>query len=229
MESGIFRLRPSEDGEIGCERMHAVAFPRPAMRFNDGRTDRAGRLWTSSMLMDSSLGMAAGGLYRCDAQAGLSAPLLSGLVVGNGLAFSPDGRTMYLSDSHVSVQRVWAFDLDEAGTPSNRRPFVDFRPLDGRPDGAAVDVEGGYWICANDGGAVLRFSPEGRLDRKIDLPVAKPSMCAFGGPQLDRLFIASITPASPVAGYDPALAGAVLVADAGIAGIAETPYGGQPR
>ena len=93
---------------------------------------------------------------------------------------------MYLSDSHPSVQRIWAFDLDSDGTPSNRRLFVDMNPLPGRPDGAAVDSDGCYWICANDAGQVHRFTPDGRLDRSIDVPVAKPSMCSFGGPDTAR-------------------------------------------
>ena len=81
-------------------------------------------------------------MYRCDAR-GLSPPLVTGLVTGNGLAFSPDGHTLYLSDSHPSVQRVWAFDLDAGGAPSNRREFIDMNAHPGRPDGAAVDPEGG--------------------------------------------------------------------------------------
>ncbi len=78
------------------------------------------------------------------------------------------------------------------GTPHNRRLFVDMTPLPGRPDGAAVDADGCYWICGNDAGLVHRFTPDGRLDRSLEVPVKKPAMCAFGGAQLDTLYVTSI-------------------------------------
>ena len=130
---------------------------------------------------------------------------------------------MYLSDSHPSVQRIWAFDLDSDGTPSNRRLYVDMKSLPGRPDGAAVDSDGCYWICANDAGQVHRFTPDGRLDRSIDVPVAKPSMCSFGGPDMQSLFITSIRPAASPQG-EGSLAGAVFVTRPGATGIAEVPF-----
>jgi sugar lactone lactonase YvrE len=219
MESGLFHLRPNTDGTITSECLHRIDFPTSGMRFNDGRTDRAGRFWVTSMVRDMSRADASGALYRCDGQ-GLSSPLIGGLITGNGLAFSPDGRTMYLSDSHPNVQRIWAFDLGADGVPSNRREFVDMTLHPGRPDGAAVDSEGGYWICANDAGAVHRFTPDGRLERSLRVPVSKPSMCAFGGPQLDQLFITSITPAPPNQDLD----GAVFITRPSFAGIAETPF-----
>jgi sugar lactone lactonase YvrE len=94
----------------------------------------------------------------------------------------------------------------------------------GRPDGAAVDAEGGYWTCANDAAMLHRFTADGRLERSVRVPVAKPSMCAFGGPALDHLFITSIAPAQPAAGFDAGLAGAVFVTRPGLKGIAETPF-----
>lgn len=223
MESGIFHVRPGRGALATVERLHAAAFPRDGMRFNDGRTDRQGRFWVTSMVRDTALADASGALFRLDAH-GLSAPIVEGLATGNGLAFSPDGRKMYLSDSHPSVQRVWAFDLDADGRPSNRREFIDMNLHPGRPDGAAVDVAGGYWICANDAGLVHRFTATGRLDRSIRVPAAKPSMCAFGGPALEHLFVTSIAPAAPVDGFDAALAGAVFVTRPGIAGIAEAAF-----
>ncbi len=223
METGLFRLHLADEGTAGCTLLQAVDFPCEGMRFNDGRTDRAGRFWVTSMVRDMSLADVQGALYRCDAR-GLSEPVVQGLITGNGLGFSPDGRTMYLSDSHPSVQRIWAFDLDADGVASRRREFVDMKHYAGRPDGAAVDAEGGYWICGNDGGAVHRFTPDGRLDRSLRVPAAKPSMCAFGGPALDHLFITSIAPAQPIPGYDATLAGAVFVALPGCTGIAEAAF-----
>ena len=94
----------------------------------------------------------------------------------------------------------------------------------GAPTGAAVDAEGCYWICANDAGLVHRFTPAGKLDRSISVPVSKPSMCAFGGPGLEHLFITSITPAKPASGYDAAFDGAVFIAQPGVKGLAERPF-----
>lgn len=219
METGLFRVQPGPGGQLEAERLADVAHARDGMRFNDGRCDRTGRFWAGTMVGDMSLASPAGCLYRYDAT-GLSQPLVDRLITPNGLAFSPDGRTMYLSDSHPAVQRVWAFDFDDEGQPGRRREFVDMTGYPGRPDGAAVDAEGCYWICANDAGLVHRFTPQGRLDRSIVVPVHKPSMCAFGGPGMNLMFITSIRPAQPPAS-EAALAGAVFVLDPGVQGLPE--------
>ncbi len=223
METGVFQLQIDGGGALRTRLLHAVQHARDGMRMNDGRCDRAGRFWLSSMVRDMSLAAPDGVLYRVDAS-GLSTHV-AGLVTGNGLAFSPDGRRMYLSDSHPSVRQIWSYALDADGVPTDRQPFVDMRQHPGRPDGAAVDVDGCYWTCANDGGALLRFTPQGALDRSIPLPVSKPSMCAFGGAGLDQLFVTSIQPQMPVAGFDAALDGAVLVLRPGVQGLAELPFG----
>jgi sugar lactone lactonase YvrE len=227
METAIRHVRLGESGDIATRVLAPApwsAARRPAMRFNDGRCDRAGRFWVTGMVRDVALGDPSGALYRLDDQ-GLSGPLVDGLVTGNGLAFSPDGATMMLSDSHPDVRRVWAFDVDAAGQLSRRREFADLSALPGRPDGAAVDTAGGYWVCANDAGLVHRFHADGRHDRSIAVPVAKPAMCAFGGPALDVLFVTSIRPEDG-SGGDPALAGAVFFGRPGETGIAEVPFGG---
>jgi sugar lactone lactonase YvrE len=226
METGLFRLQPDRNGSCAAQLLVAAPFARSGMRFNDGRCDRAGRFWVTSMVMDMSQAATDGALYRFDAQ-GLSKPLVQGLITGNGLGFSADGSTMYLSDSHPQVQRIWAFDLDATGVPAKRRDFVDMQRYPGRPDGAAVDAEGGYWICGNDAGRVHRFMPDGRHERSIAMPVSKPSMCAFGGPDLDHMFITSIRPPQPAAGFDAALDGAVFITKTGVRGLPETPF--QPK
>lgn len=225
MDSGVFHLQPGEGGELHATRLAAVDHPQPGMRFNDGRCDRQGRFWAGTMVRDMSLAQPAGSLYRMDAQGGLSAPLVHGLVTQNGLGFSPDGKTMYLSDSHPSVQQIWQLPLRDDGTLGERALFVDMRGLPGRPDGGAVDADGCYWICGNDAGVVHRFTPEGRLDRSIAVPTSKPSMCSFGGPGLDVLFITSFRPGQPQ-GDDVALGGALFATWPGVAGLPETPYGG---
>jgi sugar lactone lactonase YvrE len=146
--------------------------------------------------------------------------------VPNGLAFSPDGRTMYLSDSHPSVQAIWAFDYDiDSGTPHNRRLFVDMNIHPGRPDGAAIDVDGCYWICGNDAGQIHRFTPEGRLDCSLTVPVKKPTMCAFGGPNLDTLYVTSIRP-DGIDLTDQPLAGGVFAVNPGVCGLEEPHFNG---
>jgi sugar lactone lactonase YvrE len=133
---------------------------------------------------------------------------------------------MYLSDSHPKAQLVWVFDYDVAtGTPANRRVFVDMNLHPGRPDGAAVDVDGCYWCCANDAGQLLRFTPDGRLDRSIALPVKKPAMCAFGGPKFDTLYVTSIRPQNEIDLVDQPLAGAVFALQPGVQGLPEPEFG----
>jgi len=227
MESGFFRLHPRNNGSLDSEPLARVDHARADMRLNDGRCDRQGRFWAGSMVLNMGANAANGTLYRYSA--GQRGPLdsrLSGFIVPNGLGFSPDGRTMYLSDSHPQVQQIWAFDYDiETGTPSNRRVFVDMNEHEGRPDGAAVDADGCYWICANDAGLIHRFTPDGRLDRSLAVPVKKPAMCAFGGPRLDTLFVTSIRPGDD---HDPqSLAGGVFALDPGVKGLPEPRFEDQ--
>lgn len=226
-ESGVFHVELQQDGSTHARPLAKVNHPRPGMRFNDGRCDRQGRLRASTMLMDMAAGQAVGTLYGLQPQGRLQ-PLVDELMVGNGLAFSPDGRTMYLSDSHPLVQQVWAFDYDtETGMPSRRRLFVDMQPLPGRPDGAAVDQEGCYWICANDAGLVHRFTPQGRLDRSLPVPAMKPAMCAFGGSGLETLFVTSIRPAG-IDLSDQPLAGGVFALRPGVRGLEEPAFRPRP-
>lgn len=221
MESGFFHLRLHNDGCLDSELLAHVDHARPDMRLNDGRCDRQGRFWAGSMVRNMGANVAEGALYRYSSgQRGPIEARLSGFLVPNGLGFSPDGRTMYLSDSHPLSQQIWAFDYDiESGTPSNRRPFVDMNHYSGRPDGAAVDAEGCYWICANDAGFIHRFTPDGRLDRSLAVPVKKPTMCAFGGSGLDTLFVTSIRPGDDH--DEQSLAGGVFALDPGVKGLPE--------
>ncbi len=226
LESGIFHLRPQADASMDSTRLATVQHAQAQMRFNDGRCDRQGRFWAGTMLMNMASSAYAGCAYsyHYDSKEALD-PQLSGLIVPNGLAFSPDGRTMYLSDSHPSQQKIWAFDYDTAsGTPSKRRLLVDMTSLPGRPDGAAIDVDGGYWICGNDAGLVHRFTPAGKLDRSLAVPVKKPTMCAFGGPQLDTLYVTSIRPDGDLS--DQPLAGGVFALRPGVQGLAEPMFAG---
>jgi sugar lactone lactonase YvrE len=220
METGVFAVQFKAAPEVDVSLLAGITHPQANMRFNDGRCDSRGRFWVSTMCMDMSLAAQVGSVFCLD-EAGLGEAKIDGLITPNGMAFSPDCRTYYLSDSHPTVQKIWAFDFDaDTAGLSNGREFVDMMPLPGRPDGAAVDAEGHYWICGNDAGQIHRFNPKGELVSSVSVPVSKPSMCAFGGPNLDVLLVASIQPAV-ASGKDACLSGGVFAISVGVKGMPE--------
>ena len=199
-------------------------------RMNDGRTDPAGRFWVGSMYEYADEGRYTGMLHRIEAD-GSSSVVRRGIGVSNALAFDPERRRMYFADSLRGV--VWRYDYDlETGAARNETPFVDwadFPELAGRPDGACVDSEGCYWVAAVRGWAVVRFTPDGRLDRKIDVPVMKPSMTAFGGTGLDTLYVTSIGGGgSHPSAEDQPHAGHLFAIDPGTTGLPDAPFAGIP-
>ena len=221
METGIFEVTLLAAPAVHLDCLATIHHPEPGMRFNDGRCDVYGRFWVSTMVRDMTLACAAGGIYCLDTH-GLHASALQGYITPNGMAFSPDATTAYLSDSHPSVQKIWCHSFDApAGIWGAGREWVDMASLPGRPDGAAIDSDGGYWICGNDAGLVHCFSPAGVLLQSIAVPVSKPSMCAFGGPELCHLFVTSIQPAQPAYGFSATLDGAVFVLQPGVQGLPE--------
>jgi len=128
-------------------------------------------------------------LFRLDADFRLTR-LFGGMTISNGLAFSPDGTTMYHADT--PTRTIAAFDYDAAsGTPSNRRTFAHFAGATERPDGAAVDRDGCYWSAFYQAGKVVRLSPSGELLAEFPIPALCPTMCAFGGPELRTLYVTS--------------------------------------
>jgi sugar lactone lactonase YvrE len=174
--------------EIGADlSVQLIADPEPdlpANRFNDGKVDRSGRFWAGTM--DRHEREASGSLYRLDPDRSWQR-IDSGYKVTNGPAFSRDGRTMYHTDS--ARQIVYAFDLAEDGSASNRRVHLRFGEGDGYPDGMTVDAQDCLWIAFWDGWCVRRFSPAGERLTELRVPAQRPTSCAFGGPALDRLFI----------------------------------------
>lgn len=219
MQTGIFTIETQDGGKVESRQLASVQHASEGMRFNDGRCDRQGRFLAGTMLMNMAAAASVGAVYRLGA--GKAEVLLDPFIVPNGMAFSPDGRTMYLSDSHPSVQMIWAYDYDiDSGTPTNRRVFADMNAHPGRPDGAAVDADGCYWICGNDAGLIHRFTPQGKLDRSLAVPVKKPAMCAFGGAGLDTLFVTSIRP-DGIDLSDQPLAGGLFALRPGVRGLAE--------
>jgi L-arabinonolactonase len=221
LKSGLHRFEPKSAALTPLAKPEA---DKPGNRLNDGRCDYTGRLWVGSMADPPDPARPSGTLYRFDAEQRCT-PMVSGLVVSNGLAFSPDGRILYHSDSHVSVRTIWAWDLDPDGNISNRRVFVDTHGMPGRPDGGAIDADGCYWMAANDGWEVVRFTPAGAIDRRIPVPVAKPSMLTFGGPKFDTLYIASIRPEGIDLSNQPQ-AGSLFAVAPGVTGLPEPRYRG---
>lgn len=160
----------------------------PDTRFNDGKPDRQGRFWSGTMFeVEGKPIEFIGSLYRLDADLSVHRTI-EGIGCSNGLAWSPDSRTMYFADSHAGL--VWAFDFDAgAGLPANRRVFVDLRGKGEIADGATVDAEGGYWLTVPPTGEVRRYDPKGRLVQTVRLPTDLPTCCEFGGPDLDVLYV----------------------------------------
>ncbi len=173
--------------------VEAIVDPEPEQpdnRFNDGTPDPAGRLIAGTMPMGERLPVAS--IWRLDTDR-RATRLVDGLRVTNGMAFSPDGRLFHWSDSDPSVQTIWVADYDrESGTLGARRVFASTHDLAGRPDGGTIDADGCYWMAGVGGWQLVRFTPEGRIDRIVDMPVEKPTKIAFGGTDLKTLFVTSI-------------------------------------
>jgi len=191
----------------------AVESGREETRMNDGACDSRGRFWAGTMHVAGAPGH--GSLYRLDPD-GLVTRLLPGVSISNGIAWSPDDGTMYYVDT--STGGIDAFDFDAAtGTIGRRRRLVTVDPADGSPDGLVVDEAGCLWVGLWEGWVVRRYAVDGRLTGVIDVPVARVTKCAFGGPELGDLYITTASPEEP----DPAQphAGGVFRARTGVRGV----------
>jgi sugar lactone lactonase YvrE len=155
------------------------------IRMNDGACDSDGRFWAGTMALDESPG--AGVLYRLELD-GSCTTVMVGLTISNGIGWSPDSATMYLSDSGTATIDAFGFDA-ATGEISDRRTIVHVAEPGVAPDGLTIDEEGNIWVALWDGGAVRCYSPEGALVRTIPLPVDRPTSCAFGGPDGATLFV----------------------------------------
>lgn len=160
-------------------------------RFNDGTTDPRGRFWAGTM-KDQGDRTATSSFWRLDPDLKITQGY-SGVSVTNGLAFSPDGGTMFFADTDTSVQTIWQADYDlETGDHGEPEVFFNTRDLPGRPDGGTVDADGCYWMAGVGGWQVVRITPAGVVDRIIEVPVERPSRPMFGGTQLETLYVTSI-------------------------------------
>ena len=188
-------LRPRRGGGavIGVERGFALEAPEgtltdlpevwssDAVRMNEGGCDPDGRFYCGSMAYDKQPGAAA--LYRLDPDGSVHV-VLDRVTISNGLDWSPDGTLAYYSDTATGCVSV--FDYDAESGLTGRRTFVDTAA---RPDGLTVDADGGVWVALVNLGAVRRYSPDGKVDEQIELPVRRVTACTFGGPELTELFI----------------------------------------
>lgn len=190
---------------------------------NDGHCDRQGRFWVGSM--DKLLENPTGRLHRYEGD-GSHEVCDNNIWISNGVAFSPDGTVMYFADSHYHA--IYAYDLDPAsGAVSNKRLFASTEGKPGVPDGATVDSQGFLWSAQFDGGCVYRYTPDGDVDRKIELPVSRPAAVAFGGANFEILYVTTARFRLPHDALErQPLAGAVLAVDAGVTGLPEPRFKG---
>lgn len=223
-------LVASQDGierlDFASGQFRPFAEPEPGLsenRLNDAKTDAGGRIWVGSMRLDAS--RAGGSLYRIDAD-GRTLRAEAGLTVANGLGWSPDGHTFYFVDTVPGA--IYAYDFDvKAGVIANRRLFAAIAESEGRPDGLAVDAEGGVWCAIWDGWRINRYLPDGRLDRTIELPVPRPTSVAFGGRELSILYITSARTRLPASTLIEApLSGGIFACSPGVRGLPANLFSG---
>jgi xylono-1,5-lactonase len=194
----------------------------PGVRCNDGKCDPDGRFWVGTY--DQTGASAAGWLFRFD-PAGALVRTAGPFICVNGPAFSPDGRTIYCVDSYGRV--IHRLDVAPSGELSGQKLFRSFDEQGwGYPDGLTCDVEGCVWVAHWGGSRVSRFSPEGELLDVLHMPVAQPSSCTFGGPELRRLFITSASQGLDERSNANGLAGAVFAVDLDVGGLPAARYDG---
>lgn len=220
LQSGLYFLDPASGV------LQAVAQPEahlPGNRFNDGRCDRAGRFWAGTM--SDAKREPTGSLYRLSADLKCT-QIRSDVIVPNSIAWSPDNRTMYFADTYRQVIRAWDFDL-ASGEVSNERVFCDTTGHPGRPDGSCIDADGGLWNAEYGGWRLVRYTPAGKIDRAIELPVANPTCCCFGGADFDTLYVSTATQRlTPEDLAKQPLAGSVLAVRPGVKGLPEARFAG---
>jgi sugar lactone lactonase YvrE len=187
---------------------------RRSLRMNDGKVDPGGRFWAGMMAQDHRDG--AGTLYRLDPDYHVT-PAVTDTSISNGLDWSPDATTMYYIDSTPRTVDRFAYDI-VTGAIRDRETLIRI-PQPASPDGMTVDADGCLWIALWNGWSVARYTPDGRLDRRINVPAAQASSCAFGGPNLDLLFITTAQEGFPPGGKpDQPHAGGLFVCRPGVTG-----------
>jgi L-arabinonolactonase len=223
MKSGFYFFDP------GSQTFEAIVDPEahlPDTRFNDGKTDRQGRFWSGTVFeAEGKPSQSIGGLYRLDTDL-FWHQVVDNVGCANGLAWSPDSRIMYFSDSRTSI--VWAYEFDEkSGTTGGRREFVNLSEMNAFVDGSTVDSEGCYWTTIPHRSLVVRYDPDGRLMQSIELPTDMPTACEFGGPELDILYVTTaIYNRTPGQLLNQPKAGGLFALNVGIRGLPSQPFAG---
>jgi sugar lactone lactonase YvrE len=207
-----------EDADGGLTRLPEV-WSDSTVRMNDGGTAPDGSFYCGSMAYDQRTG--AGSLYRLAPDGSVSIAL-TGVTVSNGLEWSPDGSLAYYNDTPTG--RIGAFDWAPDTGLTGLRTFAEIAESDGYPDGLTVDSSGGVWVALYAGGAVRRYSPDGRLDEVVDVDAGRVTACTFGGADLSRLYITT-SREGLAPGEDP-LAGAIFTITPGVTGSPATAYAG---
>lgn len=192
-------------------------------RFNDGKCDPQGRFWAGTLALDASPNQ--GSLFRLDADGRLT-EVEKNFHICNGLGWSPDARTFYLADS--GARCIYAYDFEvEAGLIENKRVWASFAGDGGIPDGLCVDSEGHVWCAMWDGWSLVRLDPTGKIERTVEMPVPRPTSCAFGGPDLRTLYITSARIRLSAAQLAAApMSGSVFSLEVDVPGVPVSPYHG---
>lgn len=216
LADGLYDL----DTASGALTLRAASPLPPQVKLHESAVDRQGRFWIGGYDHNFPANRAADGaaFFRLDGD--VLTPVITGIAVANGLAFSPDGRTLYAADA--PKRKVEAWDLDPAsGAVSNRRTFLALMEGEGFVDGACVDAEGGYWLANVGAGRLRRYLPDGSLDRIVELPFSNPTKAAFGGPELKTLYVTS-TRLEMQSFMQPTMPnGAIYALEPGVCGIPE--------
>jgi sugar lactone lactonase YvrE len=185
LDDGFYFFDP---GSQALELISLVDADQPRSRLNDGKVDRRGRFLAGGM--DDKEELAICGLWRLDADLSVT-KLDDGIICSNGPCWSPDGKTFYIADTFVD--EFWAYDYDIAsGTVSNRRVFADTKNVTGVPDGSTVDSEGCLWNAELISGDLVRYDPDGNVERRIGMPVRNITSVMFGGDNLDEIYVTSM-------------------------------------
>lgn len=209
--------------ETGEETKIASSIDYGKERFNDGKTDRRGRMFAGTM--DKTMKEPIGGLYRIDTDRSVMR-VADGIRLSNGIAWSPDDRTLYHNDSRPGLVYAYDYDID-TGTPHNRRVHIDLSSAGYHPDGCTVDAEGFLWIAEVNSGRIGRYAPDGRRVSGIELPTSRVSSVMFGGPNLNLLFITTMSyNLTPEQAAAQPLAGRLFVAQPGVKGLPEPYFAG---
>ncbi len=220
-DRGFVRLSVAADLRVTIRQVLQAPHERPGNRFNDGKVDARGRFWAGTM--DDAEAGAFGSLYRLDG-GGILKQIRTGMRVPNGPCFLADGTVLVADSPH---RRITALLLDEHGEPTAEREFARFTKEQGFPDGMTVDAEDHVWVAFWDGWCVRRLAPNGRIVAEIALPVQRPTCPAFGGADLQQLYITTAnTGIAPEALAAQPLAGSLLRIHVGVRGREPGRFGG---